>query len=378
MKFGKTYSEFIEKEASIQLAGCSYVEFKKLKKVLKRCPMHDSPGTVDDINVNTSTSSFCSTSCSGDSRVFTTPSLKAMSSTQTKKKHRKGSSASALTSGVCPSSCPGCDAKFFGELIEELSEVVGTFNTRAEQLVKLHMATGLRKYFLGRKRNHREAMIQEGQVLINYASMNAIAVRKILKKYDKVHKSREGGIFKSRLMAMRSELLKSPYLVELGALHLNLADTKEDTVMSDSELVAEFSCDFDTSSPTLTCTLVDSARLDFDLSCSICLDTLFDPIALGCGHLFCNNCACTAANVLGHEGPRAARCNAQCPICRQAGVYVDAVKLKELSSLIKNRCPEDWKERFLQERKQQLKLAKEFYDHQMEALLGMRNNMLSF
>lgn len=64
--------------------------------------------------------------------------------------------------------------------------MVGTFNTRAEQLVKLHMASGLRKYFLGRKRCHREAMIQEGQVLINYASMNAMAVRKILKKYDKV------------------------------------------------------------------------------------------------------------------------------------------------------------------------------------------------
>jgi E3 ubiquitin-protein ligase BAH len=86
-----------------------------------------------------------------------------------------------------------------------------------------------------------------------------------------VHRSGEGGLFKSRLMAMRSELLKSPYLVELGALHLNLADAKEDTVMSDSELVAEFSCDFESSSPTLACTLVDSARLDFDLSCSICL-----------------------------------------------------------------------------------------------------------
>jgi E3 ubiquitin-protein ligase BAH len=30
-------------------------------------------------------------------------------------------------------------------------------------------------------------MIQEGQTLVNYASVNAIAVRKILKKYDKVH-----------------------------------------------------------------------------------------------------------------------------------------------------------------------------------------------
>lgn len=46
-------------------------------------------------------------------------------------------------------------------------------------------------------------------------------------------------------------------------------------------------------------------------------DTLFDPVALGCGHLFCNNCACSAANVLGHEGLQAASCNAQCAICRQ-------------------------------------------------------------
>lgn len=52
--------------------------------------------------------------------------------------------------------------------------------------------------------------------------------------------------------------------------------------------------------------------------------------------MLCNNCACTAASVLGHEGPRTARCDAQCAICRQAGVYPDAVKLKELSDLIKN------------------------------------------
>lgn len=91
-----------------------------------------------------------------------------------------------LSETVAKQSFVGCDAKFFGELMEELSEVVGCFNSRAEQLVKLHMATGLRKYILRGKRNNREAMIQEGQLLINYASMNATAVRKILKKYDKV------------------------------------------------------------------------------------------------------------------------------------------------------------------------------------------------
>jgi len=88
--------------------------------------------------------------------------------------------------------------------------------------------------------------------------------------YVQVHRSREGGILKSRLMAMRGELLKSPYLVELGALHLNLANGT-DPSMSESELIGEFSCDFESSSPTLTCALVDSANLDFDLSCPICL-----------------------------------------------------------------------------------------------------------
>lgn len=69
---------------------------------------------------------------------------------------------------------------------------------------------------------------------------------------------------------MRSELLKSPYLVELGALHLNLSAAEQETI-SLNEMVGEFSCDFESSSPTLTCCLLGSAKLDFELTCSICL-----------------------------------------------------------------------------------------------------------
>ncbi len=67
--------------------------------------------------------------------------------------------------------------------------MVGCFNTRAQQLLQLHLASGLRKYVLRVKYSLARdsiAMIQEGQTLVKYASMNAIAVRKILKKYDKV------------------------------------------------------------------------------------------------------------------------------------------------------------------------------------------------
>lgn len=81
-------------------------------------------------------------------------------------------------------------------------------------------------------------------------------------------------MFKSRLMAMRGELLKSPYLVELGALHLNLADALEST-SSMTDLVGEFLRDFESFLPSLTCKLIGSATLDFDLTCPICLVCTF-------------------------------------------------------------------------------------------------------
>lgn len=34
--------------------------------------------------------------------------------------------------------------------------------------------------------DEKQALVQEGQILIQYITMNAIAIRKILKKYDKV------------------------------------------------------------------------------------------------------------------------------------------------------------------------------------------------
>lgn len=218
MKFGKTYSEYIEKEAANQLAGCSYVEFKRLKKLLKNCPIvHESSSSGDDAD-SPSTSS-CNSSCSGVTGVSCCSTTKKVREGPPKKVRER--SPVAFTGGECPSSCPGTAQSILNpsnyrycyndepllafvldwnwkavvcrvrcqvlrRLMEELSEVVGCFNSRAEQLVKLHMATGLKKYILRRKRNHSEAMIQEGQILINYASMNAIAVRKILKKYDKV------------------------------------------------------------------------------------------------------------------------------------------------------------------------------------------------
>lgn len=107
------------------------------------------------------------------------------------------------------------------------------------------------------------------QLMLDYlwsVSISSKCVRKSLQ----VHQSSNGGVFKKRLLALRGELLQSPWILELTALHLNLADSRE---MSSPviEGLGEFSCDFESDSPTLFCTVLESARLEFVLNCSICL-----------------------------------------------------------------------------------------------------------
>lgn len=84
-----------------------------------------------------------------------------------------------------------CDGSFFPSLLKEMSDVVGCFNERAQKLLELHLASGFRKYviwFKGKLHGNQNhvALIQEGKELVTYALINAIAIRKILKKYDKV------------------------------------------------------------------------------------------------------------------------------------------------------------------------------------------------
>lgn len=60
---------------------------------------------------------------------------------------------------------------------------------KAEKLVHLHFTSGMPK-FLSRLsqcfKDDREQVIQKGLSLIQFVVMNAIALRKVLKKYDKV------------------------------------------------------------------------------------------------------------------------------------------------------------------------------------------------
>ena len=82
-----------------------------------------------------------------------------------------------------------CDGTIFPSLLKDMSSVVGSFNEQAQKLLELHLASGFQKYFLwlrGNRQSDHTALIQKGKDLVSYALINAIAIRKILKKYDKV------------------------------------------------------------------------------------------------------------------------------------------------------------------------------------------------
>ncbi|KAJ4824309.1 E3 ubiquitin-protein ligase bah1 [Turnera subulata] len=113
---------------------------------------------------------------------------------------------------------------------------------------------------------------------------------------------------------MHIDILQSPWLYELIAFHLNLRESKLN--------LEPFLCDgcslgSEDGKPSLSCELFHSFQLDIDLTCPICLDTVFDPVSLSCGHIFCHMCACSAASVNIIDGLKAAEPREKCPLCRQ-------------------------------------------------------------
>ncbi|KAF7818210.1 E3 ubiquitin-protein ligase BAH1-like [Senna tora] len=324
MKFCKTYQKFMQGQEK-KLPG---VGFKKLKKILKRC--------------------------------------------------RKDSQLHNQNGTTCPDHCPGnsislCDGTFFPSLLNEMSEIVGCFNERAQKLLDLHLDSGFRKYFFwikGKLRGNHTALIQEGRDLVTYALINAVAIRKILKKYDKVHYSKQGQLFKSQAQSMHKEILQSPWFCELMAFHINLRETKAKSRHANA-LFDGCSLTFKDGKPSITCELYDSLKFDIDLTCSICLDTVFDPVSLTCGHLFCYMCACSAASVSIVDGLKEAKPTEKCPLCRESGVYEGAVHLEELNTLLSRRCQEYWEERLQSERAERLKQIKEHWESECRAVLGV-------
>ncbi|CAA0832025.1 E3 ubiquitin-protein ligase BAH1 [Striga hermonthica] len=341
MKFCKKYEEYMQGQE--EKKKLPRVSFKKLKKILKRCrkQTHSQAAAVFD-------------GCVGGNNGDLVPCF-----------HHNN-----------VSTCPVCDGTFFPSLLEEMSVVVGFFNQRVQRLLDFHLSSCFSKFIIRLKdklRGNHIAPIQEGRDLVTYAIFNAMAMRKILKKYDKIHYSKQGQAFKSKARHMQIEILQSPWLCELMAFHIN-SRTSDKKVNSSSEQEVLFegcSLLLNDVKPSLHCELFDSVELDIDLTCSICLETLFDPVSLTCGHMLCYLCACKAASVTIVDGLKAARPNQKCPICREERVYENAVHLEELHILLGQSCPEYWEERRKAEKIERIQQTKEHWESQCRLFSGI-------
>ncbi|KHN46571.1 E3 ubiquitin-protein ligase BAH1 [Glycine soja] len=144
---------------------------------------------------------------------------------------------------------------------------------------------------------------------------------------------------------MHKEILQSPWLCELIALHINLRETKAKPREA-SALFYGCYLTFNDGKPSLTCELFDSVKIDFDLTCSIRL--------------------------------KAANPKEKCPLCREGRVYEDAVHLEELNTLLGRRYDTNysiskwyWEQRLQMERVERVKQVKEHWETQCRAFMGI-------
>lgn len=331
MKSGDRFSKHIQRASF--MTECFNVEYERLKAVLRTCH-HCKRSELDDC-------------C------------------------EPGEPPTSIMSSFGP--CSVCDEIFLKEVAQQISAVAGCFASSAQRLLQPHNVSRFQRYLWNPRLfvvDSRQQMIENAQNLMIYIARNAIATGKLLKKYEKVRCRKSNNNLGSKLQAKQIELLKSPWIIELCAFQINATGSEGGDL---SEINGGCSCSFDIADlngPSIRCTVLKSVNLDFNLTCPICLDTAFDPVALGCGHIFCNTCACNSVSVPTIAGVNAANQRAKCPLCRQMGVYANSVHLIQLGLLLKKRCKEFWKERLLLERKERVKQAKEHWDQQARLFLG--------
>ena len=225
----------------------------------------------------------------------------------------------------------------------------------------------------------------EARECLRWAELNATALRKILKKWDKTNASARG---RKALAAYwkRSEyqMLHSPVTMELRAVAGMLREGEDGPVWNTRGSFGSFGSvgevaggasaaddsGSDEASPGVTsgsdgthAASQGNAHESEQPTCGVCLDTLYKPVGLECGHVFCRDCLLRAAGVLDHRGtslavslrgrttvsrvaageaalePASWHARDKCPECRQSGVFLTSTRLRHVEACIKRLDP---------------------------------------
>lgn len=314
MKFGKLFEQYIENVQGTgpgQLPDLAPVHFKELKKLLKECPAK----------------------C------------------------------------TAPHGCPACDSTFYGSLMTEVAAAAESFRTHAAKFLSLRQPSVHRRVLgtlWGKAHPKPLELLGDVQVLLVYVAMTHLAVLKIVKKYRKVHGVRVAGAAPNKgLNIVHGRLLHSPLLVEVSALAANInIEVAQGRGLLAHEGGAASDAPPRGSDPARLVLMELPGRqihMEVDLTCPVCLDLVFDPVGLSCGHLMCLMCACNLTGVPAMYGVKHAPRSCKCPMCRQIGVFAEAITLREVHTLVQYRFPEYFVERRKVERAERVKHAREYW-----------------
>ncbi|GJP50537.1 hypothetical protein CLOM_g9694 [Closterium sp. NIES-68] len=252
MKFGKTYQSYqtrLHESADIP-SRFAQVDYRALKKILKRCLSSRAHGTtlllVGQSNEATRACDFNQLENSLFDAVNPASPVNSVNSVNSVIPVH-----SVIFDAVKPAAgCPHCDGEFFKLLEEELRSIERSFTREAARVISCHNAHGL-SAILSRFSDYSkpEVMYCAASSLLEHLALSYLATRKIVKKYIKVHSApistgldeeagaeghqsveNEGiggsGGNAERLEGIRmlqQRILRSPLMLELTALLSNLS-----------------------------------------------------------------------------------------------------------------------------------------------------------
>ncbi|PSC74618.1 E3 ubiquitin-ligase BAH1 [Micractinium conductrix] len=378
-----------------------FIRYKLLKKCLKECAARGSPRAPRDAAAATAAAAAHGPPAGADA-------------------------AAAAAGGADAGTVERSRARFFELLKLELRRANTCFVSTAQSIVACFQRTETRRRLaccfprlLAAGPGRYAQLTERAYWCRKYARANAVALRKILKKYDKLCGGQRGRAFLQHCWRLPSggEFLHSPLLDELKAIqdvlhemrmqHEDVALTEvADLSVRSRKGAAHAAATGGKAAATPAAAAAAAAAAagaaaggggaglvrpsvsrfsDEDLRCPICLDALYKPVGLTCGHKFCKQCA------LEHAGMRRAigtfnnllsyvSSSVACPQCRQAAVYRGAVRMRQLDRVVRSRFPHEWQERRQEERARERAVVEaaaaaaqpgRAWMHTRDALLGM-------
>lgn len=270
---------------------------------------------------------------------------------------------------------PTLEQEFFIKFWSEVEKVNEQFKRAATEVVRAHRR---RSNWFTAMLGTNKIKVSDGQVVaatpenirlhsricLEYARKNAEGIKKIAEAHDQIFSNDAGRIVFDSMWRDQSGLaafLHSPLLAELEAVILASEGRAEsrtvDSVPRDGEDENDKEYERFVGTGPLPGLWESESALKESQKCPICLDVLYKPVGLACGHKFCHNClfkavipglALTSAGGLLDVVPPFSRC----PQCRQMGVFGNAASLPALADFLKEQFPEYWRERGEEEREE--------------------------